>query len=149
MSLEVRAARGEELHDLRRRVLRNNEPDASVSDERDDEASTIHRAVYVDDVLVACGTVYPSQSPLHPEVSTYELRFVATDFAAQGHGYGHLLMEALEQECRERGVEELWANGRDSALGFYDREGWRRIPGSEHASPYTGLPHTVIWKPLA
>ncbi len=149
MTIVIRAAQGEELHELRRRVLRNNDPDATVSDPRDDDALTIHRAIFVDDVLIACGTLYPGVSPVHPELLTYELRFVATDFAAQGRGYGHRLMAALEEQARERGVRELWANGRDSALGFYDREGWHRIAGSQHTSPHTGLPHTVIWKSLA
>jgi len=138
----------EELYDLRRRVLRGNSPTADVGDPNDHHDEALHVAGTLDGRAVCCASVYPSTSPLHPELPTYQLRYVATDFDVQGQGWGAKLMAALEDLVRERGVVELWANGRDTALGFYRRLGWHTIPGSEHLSPYTGLPHTVIWKSL-
>ena len=32
----------------------------------------------------------------------------------------------------------------DSALGFYRSTGWTLVEGSEHLSPETLLPHTII-----
>ena len=49
---------------------------------------------------------------------------------------------------REAGAEQLWANARDTALGFYLETGWEVIPGSEHISAETQLPHHVIVKLL-
>jgi len=149
MTFEIRVVAPQEIYELRRRVLRNNDPSVDVTDARDGEAEALHLGVVSDGAIVTCGSVYPSTSPLHPEVSTYQLRYLATDVAYQGRGYGAALLAALERDVFERGAREIWANGRDSALGFYDREGWHRMPGSEHLSPYTGLPHTVIWKSLA
>jgi GNAT superfamily N-acetyltransferase len=148
MTLRCALVEPEALHDLRRRVLRNNDPAADVGDPRDHEAQACHLGGFIGDRLVCCASVYPSTSPLHPDVPTYQLRYVATDFDAQGQGYGAQLMAALEDLVRERGALELWANGRDTALGFYQRLQWHLIPGSEHLSPYTNLPHTVIWKSL-
>lgn len=92
--------------------------------------------------------MYASTSPLHPAVPAWQLRYLATDVPAQGRGFGEAALRRLAREARQRGADELWANGCDSALGFYRHEGWDVIPGSEHLSPYTQLPHTVIWLAL-
>ena len=79
---------------------------------------------------------------------TYQLRYMATDFDAQGRGYGARVLSVAEELLVRRGVQQLWANGRDTALGFYFAVGWSALEGSEHMSPETGLPHTVIVKQL-
>ena len=74
---------------------------------------------------------------------------MATDFDVQGRGYGARVLAVAEEHLARHGVDELWANGRDTALGFYFALGWSAVEGSEHLSPETGLPHTVIFKRLA
>ena len=148
MTLHLAAVDATGLHDLRRRVLRNNDPAAEVSDVRDTEPAALHLAGFLDDVLVACGSVYPSTSPLHPELATWQLRYLAVDQRYQSQGHGAVVLTALCDAVLERGAREIWANGRDTALAFYRREGWHLVTGSEHLSPSTGLPHTVIWKSL-
>jgi len=66
----------------------------------------------------------------------------------QHSGAGSLLLRAAESKLTTRRVTHLWANGRDTALGFYDKCGWTRVAGSEHLSKETGLPHTVITRAL-
>ena len=73
---------------------------------------------------------------------------MATDMDVQGRGYGATVMYRVEDELRLMGVEQLWANGRDTALGFYQSIGWQIVEGSEHVSGETQLPHTVIYKIL-
>ncbi len=73
---------------------------------------------------------------------------MATDFDAQGKGYGAEVLEFAESQLREQGARQVWANGRDTALGFYRAIGWEIVEGSEHLSPETKLPHTVIYKSL-
>ena len=148
MTLHLRAVDATVLHDLRRRVLRNNDPAAEVSDVRDTESAALHLAGFLDEVLIACGSVYPSTSPLHPALPTWQLRYLAVEQVHQSLGYGAMVLTALCDAVRERGAREIWANGRDTALAFYRREGWELIPNSEHLSPSTGLPHTIIWKSL-
>ncbi len=148
MTLSIRAVAPEALYDLRRLVLRENDPAVDVSDPRDHDGDARHFAGFLDDQLVVCGSIYASVSPLHETVPAHQLRYLATHFDVQGLGYGAALLDRLEQAAWHDGAREIWANGRDTALAFYRRQGWQLVPGSEHLSPYTGLPHTVIWKSL-
>ena len=136
------------LHELRRRVLRFGDPTMSVADPRDEEPTSLHFAGFLSDRLVVSASFYPSLSPVNPELRTYQLRYMATDLDVRGRGYGSRVLEQSERELRQLGVEQLWANGRDTALGFYVHTGWSTLKGSEHLSPETQLAHTVIFKGL-
>ena len=85
---------------------------------------------------------------MNTSLVTYQLRYMATDFDVQGRGYGARVLAFAEDDLRALGVEQVWANGRDTALGFYESVGWLRVEGSEHLSAETSLPHTVIFKRL-
>jgi len=136
------------LYELRRRVLRGNDPAKSVADPRDAAPTTLHFGGYLDGVLVVSATFLLAPSPTH-EGPAYQLRYMATDVAVQGRGYASAVMATAIAALRERGAHQLWANARDSALGFYVKTGWRVLEGSEHLSPETQLPHTVIVMDLA
>ena len=73
---------------------------------------------------------------------------MATDFDVQGRGYAASVMAVAEDHLRGLGARQLWANGRDTALGFYLATGWQVVEGSAHLSPETQLPHHVIFKRL-
>jgi GNAT superfamily N-acetyltransferase len=73
---------------------------------------------------------------------------MAIDYDVQGRGYGTVVVETALDQLRNLGAEQVWANARDTALGFYLATGWLAIAGSEHLSPETQLPHTVIYREL-
>jgi GNAT superfamily N-acetyltransferase len=147
-SIIVERVAATRLHELRRRVLRNNDPDTVVADPRDEESTSMHYAGLVNDRVVVCASFYPSNSPVDPSRRTYQLRYMATDFDQQGRGLATTVLRAAERDLIALGVQQVWANGRDTALGFYRATGWRLIEGSEHLSPETSLPHTVIVRDL-
>ena len=146
----VRVARVDprQLHELRRRVLRDDDPNALVSDPRDDETTSLHFAGFLDGRLVVSASFFASLAPVNEQLVSMQLCFMATDVGVQGRGLGATVMYQAEDELRLLGVEQLWANGRDSALGFYRSIGWDVVEGSEHLSAETQLPHTVIYKIL-
>lgn len=146
--LDIRRVVATSLHDLRRRVLRGGDSAANVTDPRDDEPSALHFAGVLGERVVACASFYPTPSQDHPDAVAYQLRYVATEADERGRGYAARLLAVGEEELRRRGARILWANGRDSALGFYRREGWSLVAGSEHLSRETQLPHTRIFKEL-
>ena len=137
-----------DLHELRRRILRNNDPAISVHDSRDLDDDAIHLSIVRDEHVVVCGSLYSSHSPLDDAVASYQLRYMAADESVRGSGGGRALLERAGDIVRTRGVEHLWANARDSALGFYLATGWTTVSGSEHLSKETQLPHTVVVKSL-
>lgn len=147
-SFHVAKVHPRELHQLRRRVLRGDDPQKSVADPRDEEDTALHFGGFIGDRLIVSASFYPSVFGEEDELCTYQLRYMATDFDVQGHGYGAMVLEVAEEELKRIGAQRVWANGRDTALGFYRRNGWTVVEGSEHLSPETQLPHSVIFKIL-
>jgi GNAT superfamily N-acetyltransferase len=146
--LRVQRVAPQRLHELRRRVLRSNNPAISVADPRDEDDAAVHFAGLLGERVVVSASFYPDESPVDPRLPTYQLRYMATDFDVQGRGYGSRVLAEAEVFLRSRGARQLWANGRDTALGFYEVTGWRVVAGSDHLSPETQLPHHVIVKRL-
>jgi GNAT superfamily N-acetyltransferase len=146
--LHVSRVSADQLHELRRRVLRDDDPAIYHPDPRDDDETSLHYAGYLGPRLIVSASFFPSAPPMNSALVTYQLRYMATDFDVQGRGYGARVLAFAEDDLRTLGVEQLWANGRDTALGFYESVGWLRVEGSEHLSPETKLPHTVIFKSL-
>jgi len=132
------------LHPLRRRVLRGDDPMARVDEPRDGEVTALHLAGVLDGEIVVCASFFEAAFAPDPGSSAYQLRFMATDAAVQGRGYGARVLAEAERRLRERGATRLWANARDTALGFYQSVGFVAVEGSEFLSAETQLPHTVI-----
>jgi GNAT superfamily N-acetyltransferase len=146
--LVVRRVAAEELRELRRRVLRENDPARSVRNPLDDDASTWHFGGFLGERLVVSASFFRTEAPVHPELVSYQLRYMATDVDVQGRGYGAAVLAAAEAALRDAGVEQVWAHARDTALGFYGATGWNVLEGSAHMSAETALPHTTILKML-
>jgi len=144
----VEEVESRELHLLRRNVLRGGDLTVVVEDSRDDQPDSIHLAIRHEGTVVAGGSFYVSISPIDRTQPARQLRYLATDPAFQSRGLGAALLHEAESRFEHFGVNSLWANARDTALGFYFREGWEALPGSEHFSIETQLPHTVIVKQL-
>jgi GNAT superfamily N-acetyltransferase len=116
-----------------------------VDDPRDDEVSSRHYGGFLGERLVVSASFFLAPAPVNLELTSYQLRYMATDVDVQGRGYGAETLRYAVREFRSMGVAQLWAYARDSALGFYRRVGWSILEGSEHLSTETQLPHTVIF----
>jgi GNAT superfamily N-acetyltransferase len=145
---QVVSVAARELHELRRRVLRENDATKSVDEPRDAEPTSLHFAGLLNGRVVVSASFYPTPAPIRSDLLSYQLRFMAVDADAQGRGYGARVLDVAESALATAGAEQLWANARDTALGFYLKTGWEVIPGSEHISGETQLPHHVIVKLL-
>ena len=130
-------------HDLRRLVLREGRADADVGYDIDQLPDTVHLAAVDDDAgVVAVATWTPSPTDHRPGARAWRLRGMAVHPDAQGGGVGSALLAAGVQRARDRGAEVLWADGRDSALPFYERHGWSVEGGGFLAA--NGVPHHVV-----
>lgn len=140
--MNVISALSPQTHDLRRRILRANDPDADVRWPGDDAENTIHLAVVDgDENVVGVSTWITSESAT-------QLRGMATDPNMAGQGVGTLLLDAGVGHARSNGSSHIWANARVTAVGFYTRYGFV-MSGPVFDTEATGLPHRLATFDLA
>lgn len=132
---------------LRRRVLRDSWPGSEVAFAEDGAPGALHLGVIDgDDVLVAVASFSPEATPHRPAARAARLRGMAVEPTVQRSGAGRRLLEVGADRLRAARFELLWANGRDSALGFYRRLGWQVLgDGFRDAN---GVPHHVVMTEL-
>jgi thiamine transport system ATP-binding protein len=131
-------------HGLRRAVLREGRADAAVTFDGDDDAGTLHLGVALPDgTLVAVSSWMWRPCPHEPGPRDRQLRGMAVDGSRQGGGFGADLLAAGVARARHDGAGAVWANARDSALGFYLRHGFE-VVGDGFVDVATGLPHHVV-----
>jgi GNAT superfamily N-acetyltransferase len=117
-------------HALRRAVLRGGRPDAEVAYAEDDLPGTFHLAAVDAGAVVAVSTWAPVPSVHRPGAVAWRLRGMAVEDGRQGGGVGAQLLAAAVERLSAAGAEVLWADGRDAALPFYERHGWK-VQGDE------------------
>ena len=76
-----------------------------------------------------------------------QVRQVAVDADARMRGVGAALMREAERVAAEQGAVELWLNARDTAYRFYERLSFV-AEGDEFINELTGIPHSLMRKPL-
>ena len=148
LSLTVRRVDPAELYDLRRRVLRANDPDAAVANPADRLATSRHYAGVVGERHLVSATFFEGAAPFDPERPAYQLRYMATDFDVQGLGLGATTLRGALEDLAGEGVRRVWANARVAALDFYRREGWTVVADSFFVSAESGIDHMVIHRDL-
>jgi GNAT superfamily N-acetyltransferase len=143
VSVEVRRATDDEIRELRLTVLRPGAPLVPAAYDRDPE--TIHIGAFDNGVAIGCASVFPEAYAAEPKA--WRLRGMAVDPAYQGRGIGRHVLDAAVTAAQEAGAPLLWANGRTSALGFYELLGWKPV-GEEFTYGPANLPHYVIVREL-
>ncbi len=135
----------EQTHDLRRRVLRGGRSENLVFPE-DDRTGAFHLGARLapGQPVAAVASFAPEATPHRPGRLAVRVRGMATDPGCQGQGLGRRLIEEAVRRLRLDGVEVLWGNGRDSALGFYRRLGFDVVGDGFLAGPAGDMPHHVV-----
>ena len=98
-------------------------------------------------VLAAVSSWIPKPLAARPGSRGVQLRGMATAQRQQGTGVGGALLEAGVARAAAVGAELVWANARDTALGFYARHGFA-VLGDGFVDETTTLPHHVIVREL-
>jgi GNAT superfamily N-acetyltransferase len=141
VTVVVRPATTAEILDVRLGVLRPTVP--RVPNPRDHDPVVVHIGAFDGTRAVGCVTVHPDPDPVHRLPAAWRMRGMAVEPAYQGLGIGRQVLEAATAAAEAAGSPLLWANGRVSALEFYDRLGWEPVgPVFAHGPDY--LPHRVI-----
>jgi len=135
--ITIRRVTVESILPLRHRILRAGLPAEAAAFDGDADASTLHYAACRGAEPVACLSLMASAWEGRP---AWQLRGMATDAPEQGRGLGRRLLEHAVAEGRRTAPDRLfWCNARTSAIGFYERFGWR--VASERFDIPTAGPH--------
>lgn len=138
----------EQTHALRLTVLRADTESKAVEFAEDALPGAVHLGLEVDGVLAAVSSWIPKPFAQQPHRAAIQLRGMATAREHQGAGVGGALLESGVERARMAGAELVWANARDSALGFYARHGFATVGAGFIDEATTKLPHHVIVREL-
>lgn len=140
--LAVRRVPVSTVRPLRHRVLRPGYPESAVHTDRDDAPDTVHLAAFDGDEVVGVLTMFPELFPDDPRPAL-RFRWMAVDEAHRGSGTGHALLRHAASIARDGGFDLLWAHGRETSLGFYERLGFRTI-GDGYTDSVTQIRHRFV-----
>lgn len=141
--LEVSDADVDEILPLRARVLRVGTPSTDPRLPEDDAEGAFHLAGRRWGELVACVSFLPQDTPHRPGRTGWRFRAMAVDAALQGTGLGRQILAAGIDRARAAGAEVVWANARDTAIGFYESMGMV-VVGDGFMDATTAMPHHVV-----
>ncbi len=133
----------EAVRPLRHSVLRQGRPPDTVRVARDDDPATWHLAAFDGETVVGVITLFPEISTHTAGERAERFRWMAVDPAWQGRGVGRALLHEAATRLRRDGVQLMWAHGRDSAQGFYERIGFA-VHGDGFIDPDTGIGHHIV-----
>lgn len=128
-----------QMVELRLQLLRKPLGLSFTPDELEKEKSDILLGCFEEDKLEAC-CILTEVDP-----STVRLRQMAVGAALQGKGIGRVLMNFAENIARDRKYSRLTMHARKSAVGFYEKSGYRIC--SDEFMEVT-IPHFVMEKEL-
>ena len=133
----------EETYPIRLAVLRPNKTLKDCIFTHDEDKSTFHLGVFVDDQLACIGSFYFQKHPYFKEEDQCQLRGMATLHEYQGKGLGTMLLRKAFEIFLDNGIELFWCNARTSAMPFYQKLELVTI-GGEFEVPEIG-PHYVMY----
>jgi GNAT superfamily N-acetyltransferase len=142
--MEFRIIHHKETHLLRHKVLWPHIPklEDCVID-IDESPGAIHLGVFLDSRLISVGSLFEMHSAKIPHTVQYRLRAMATDPDFRGRHSGGMLLENAKLILRQKGIDALWCDARLSAVGFYERLGFHKLPEVYEVKNIG--PHHFMW----
>jgi GNAT superfamily N-acetyltransferase len=132
---------------LRMKVLREGTPSQDPRYTEDDWEITTHLALYQHDEIVGTSSWLTNIFPLphaHSNNCDTQLRGMAIDQSLQSTGLGAELLLYGVHMAQRNGAGIVWARARDSALRFYERNGFTTV-GDAFTDEATGMSHHLVY----
>lgn len=143
-SLRIGTAETTEILPLRMSVLRDGTPSQDPRYPEDDLDITTHLVARdAAGRIVATSSWLTRPFPPEPDVAAVQLRGMAVDKTLQSNGVGAMLLAAGVEHARRGGASNVWARARDSALAFYERNGFA-VVGDAFIDEATGMSHHLV-----
>jgi GNAT superfamily N-acetyltransferase len=137
--IDHRSKEYEQMVDLRRAILRKPLGIDFDQKELDREHEDILIGCFEDEKMEGCCLLTKVDD------NTVRLRQMAVLSGLQGKGFGKALMQFAENLARDRGYKILSMHARKTAVGFYEKAGYKVI-GDEFME--LGIPHYLMIKEL-
>lgn len=118
----VREVGAEAVRSMRHKVLRPHQDRRECCYPFDESAASFHLEVIADSKQLAVLSALC-------EEGVYRLRGMAVDEEYRSQGIGRLLLLSMKRKLLERGVSNIWCNGRKGAMKFYSSLGWEVTRG--------------------
>lgn len=128
-----------QMVDLRTQILRKPLGLTFTDEDLQKEKDNLLIAAYEDDEMLGCCML------IQVTPDTVQLRQMAVKAGLQGKGIGRVLMQFAENIARDRGNKKIFMHARKSALGFYEKLGYK-ISGKEFTE--LNIPHYRMEKQL-
>jgi len=143
----IAIASTQDILPLRMKVLREGTPSQDPRYAEDDWEITTHLALYKEDDIVGTSSWLTKTFPLpHASSNTLDtqLRGMAIDQTLQSTGLGAELLHYGIELAQRNGPGIVWARARDSALRFYERNGFIAV-GEAFIDEATGMSHHLVY----
>ena len=107
-----------QYYNLRYRILRApwGEPQGSEVDGIEDQC--FHIMALDQDKVVGVGRIQ------YNSTNEAQIRYMAIEKVYEGNGIGRMIVDALEQEAKNRNINTVMLDAREPAVGFYQRLGY-------------------------
>jgi N-acetylglutamate synthase-like GNAT family acetyltransferase len=131
----------DKVYDLRYEILRKpiGLPRSSAIFSEDASPTTTHVVAKHDGDIIGCVSLLSS-----PAQNRMQLRGMAIQLEWQNRGVGTLLLRHVQSPSMAQ-FTVLWCNARQSAVGFYARNGWTTC-GDYFDIPHLGRHIVMEWK---
>jgi predicted N-acetyltransferase YhbS len=124
---------------LREEILRKPLGLTFSAEQLGNEKDDILIAAFEEDEMLGCCILTPLDD------NTLRLRQMAVQKNLQGKGIGESIMNFAENLARDKGYKTLMMHARDTAIGFYERFGYK-VKGEQFIEVNT--PHHIMEKRL-
>ena len=122
LKMKVRKPRTKEeyqkYYDLRWRILRKPWQQPRGSEKDNLEGQSIHLMACEKGKLLGVGRVHFNSS------KEAQIRYMAVEEGVQGKGVGTIILKELEKSAIKKGANHTILNARESAVGFYKKQGY-------------------------
>jgi GNAT superfamily N-acetyltransferase len=136
-----------EIVHLRMAVLRDGTPSQDPRYPEDDLPDSVHLALRMHGEIVGTSTWLQRPWPHDPALPATQLRGMAIASHLQSCGLGAVLLQAGIDRARELQHAFVWARARDTALHFYERNGFT-VVGDAFTDAATGMSHHLVMTSL-
>ncbi len=128
---------------LRMAVLRDGTPSQDPRYPEDDLPDSLHLALRLEGEIVGTSTWLRRAWPLESDAPATQLRGMAVAANLQSRGLGAILLRAGIERAHVQQHAFVWARARDTAIRFYERNGFT-VVGDAFTDEATGMSHHLV-----